>query len=179
MRHPSLAAQELWQKWNCKIFFFSLKIWVLTHVLWTSEPSHLFGLLLNIWQYQTQCIKALFLQWWSPSVLFWQIQLFRRKKSCQCAEWSCITSCSLNQAGLQPWSCFQGIPLPPQGLGRMRGCSFSQSASHKHTLVSGRSHTSCCWLRLRTGIIADQPQSELHQQTFNARLPTKYFRQKN
>jgi len=29
---------------------------------------------------ETQRIKALFLQWWSPSLLFWQIRLFRREK---------------------------------------------------------------------------------------------------
>lgn len=52
MGHPILATQELWQKRNPKIFFY-LKIGILTQVLWTSEPSHLFGLLLNVWQKDT------------------------------------------------------------------------------------------------------------------------------
>lgn len=59
MRHPILAAQELWQKLNPKNFF-SFKIGVLTQGLWTSEPSHLFGLLLNVWQKDTMHQSLIF-----------------------------------------------------------------------------------------------------------------------
>lgn len=59
MRHPALAAQELWQQWNLKNFF-PLKIWVLTYILWTPEPSRLFRLLLNVWQRGTMHQSLIF-----------------------------------------------------------------------------------------------------------------------
>lgn len=177
MRHPTLAAQELWQQWNPKNFF-PLKMWVLTHILWTSEPSCLFRLLLNVWQHDTMHQSLIFAMMEPKFVILTNTAIQKGKTVLMC--WMELHHQLLFEPGRTPalGPAFRASPLTPPDLRRMRRCLFSQTVSHKHTLVSSRSYTPCCWLQLLMGITAYQPKWELCEQTFNAPFSTKYFRQK-
>ena len=178
MRRPTSAAQELWQQWNPKNFF-PLKIRVLTHILWTFEPSCLFRLLLNVWQRDTMHQSLIFAMMEPKFAILTNMAIQKGKTVLMC--WMELHHQLLFEPGRTPalGPASRPSPLTPQDLRRMRRCSVCQTVSHKHILVSGCSYTPCCWLRLLMGITAYQPKWELREQTFNALFPTKYFRQKN
>lgn len=178
MRHPALAAQELWQQWNLNNFF-PLKIWVLTYILWTPEPSRLFRLLLNVWQRDTMHQSLIFAMMEPKFALLTNTAIQKGKTALMC--WMELHHQLLFEPGGTPalGPAFRASPLAPQDFRRMRRCSFCQTVGHKHTLASGCSCTPRYWLWLLTGITAYQPKWELCEQIFNALFPTKYFRQKN
>lgn len=177
MRHPTLAVQELWQQWNNKFWFgfFPFQIWVLTHILWTSELSCLFRLLLNVWQRDTMHQSLIFVMMEPKFAIFTNTAIQKGKSVLMC--WMELHHPLLFESGRTPGlvPAFRASPLTPQALRRMCRCSFHQT----HNLVSGCSCAPCCWLWLLMGITAYEPKPELCEQTFNAQFPTKYFRQKN
>lgn len=145
MRHPTLAAQELWLQLNPKNFF-PLKIWVLSHILWTSEPSRLFRLLLNIWQRDTMHQSLIFAMIEPKFAILTNMAIQKGKTVLMC--WMELHHQLLFEPGRTPalGPAFRASPLTPQDIRRMCRCLFCQTVSHKHTLVS--SYTPCCWLQL-------------------------------
>lgn len=179
MRHPTLAAQELWQQWNPKNFF-PLKIWVLIHNLWTSEPSCLFRLLLNVWQRDTMHQSLIFTMMELKFAILTNVAIQKEITMLMC--WMELHHQLVFGPGRTPalGLAFRASPLTPQDLRRMRRCLFCETEPQAHPGERLLLHTlPLAPAVLLMGITAYQPKWELCEQTCNALFPTKYFRQKN